>query len=259
MKINNDSLQPYFDDLAKARHFSEIYDNVLAMSEAMGFSYFAITEHLNTRPNRPTPMSIINYPKNWDGLFRKKRLFGVDPVHRASDRRLRGFFWSEVPRLIPMTKQDYRVFELAQNNGLGEGYTIPAHVPGQFNGSCSFGMRTGEEIRIKFDQIPILNFLGTAIFETAHSLYHGGGADQLERPRLTDRQLDCVALFAQGLSTRQISRALNITYETAVQHIKDAALRYGVSKRTPLAVRVLRDGSLSFQDVMPRISPHSWG
>ncbi|ACB96539.1 helix-turn-helix transcriptional regulator [Beijerinckia indica] len=257
MQINDSEFQTYVKNLQRAKNFSEIHDCVLLVSCQMGFSYFAITEHFNTQPKRPVPMSIVHYPKDWESLFRRKRLFGVDPVQRASNNRLRGFFWSEVPRMIPMSRQDHMILELARKNGLGDGYTVPANIPGRYNGSCSFGMKVSEEVRLEFKHLPLLDYIGTAAFEIAQSLHHGSAPGELDRPRLTDRQLDCVALLAQGLSTVEIGHALNIRYETAVQHIKDASQRYGVNRRTPLAVRALLDGSLSFSDVIPRISPHS--
>lgn len=149
---------------------------------------------------------------------------------------------------------DHIVFELARDNGLGDGYTVPANIPGYLNGSCSFGMKVGHSIDC--EQVPVLHFIGTAAFEAARRIYYGRDAQGLSAPRLTDRQLDCVALFSQGLTTVEIGGALNISVETVNQHIKDAGIRYGVRRRTPLAVRALFDGSLSFTDVLPGKSPH---
>ena len=40
--------------------------------------------------------------------------------------------------------------------------------------------------------------------------------------------------------------------ETVIQHVKDARDRYGVTKRTLLAIRALFDGQISFADVFGR-------
>jgi LuxR family quorum-sensing system transcriptional regulator CciR len=39
---------------------------------------------------------------------------------------------------------------------------------------------------------------------------------------------------------------------TVIQHVKDARDRYGVTKRTLLAIRALFDGQISFADVFGR-------
>lgn len=257
MKLNNTDAAQMLEDLDKSRTSSDLYQCLIDTSQRMGFTFFALTEHINTGPSHREPINIVHYPQRWDGMFRRKRLFGVDPVHRASNTRALGFLWSDVPRLIPMSKTDHRIFELARGNGLGDGFTVPSNVPGYLNGSCSFGMKVGQ--RIDRQDLPMVHFVGTAAFEAARRLQYGRSTQPPTPPRLTDRQLDCVALFCRGLTTAQIAKALNVSAETVVQHIKDAGLRYGVRRRTPLAVRALFDGSLSFTDVMPPKSPHSWG
>lgn len=245
------------ENLRKARDSSALHDMLLEISKNAGFSYFALTEHVNLRADGSDVINVVNYPDAWACEFRRKKLFGVDPVHRASNGRIHGFLWAEVPKLIPMTRHDHLIFETARSNGLGNGYTVPANVPGYCNGSVSFGMAAGSDIDLS--QLPLLSFVGTAAFEAAQKMRYGARALPADVPRLTDRQLDCVALVAQGLTTIEISRVLNVSYETVVQHIKDAALRYGVSRRTTIAVRALFDGSLGFTDVIPRKTPQPWG
>jgi LuxR family quorum-sensing system transcriptional regulator CciR len=71
-------------------------------------------------------------------------------------------------------------------------------------------------------------------------------------PRLTDRQRDCLVWAARGKSDWEISRILGIGQETVIQHLKTARERYGVAKRTQLAVSALFDGTISFFDVLKR-------
>ena len=74
----------------------------------------------------------------------------------------------------------------------------------------------------------------------------------LERPApgLTDRQRDCLLWAARGKSDWEISRILGISRETVIQHLKQARERYGVGKRTLLAVHALFDGTISFLDIV---------
>jgi LuxR family quorum-sensing system transcriptional regulator CciR len=75
---------------------------------------------------------------------------------------------------------------------------------------------------------------------------------QAALPRLTDRQRECILWVARGKSDWEISRILGIEHETVVRHLKLARERYGVAKRTMLAVQALFDGSISFTDVLKR-------
>jgi DNA-binding CsgD family transcriptional regulator len=71
-------------------------------------------------------------------------------------------------------------------------------------------------------------------------------------PVLTDRQRDCVLWAARGKGDWEISRILGVSEETVARHIKQACERYGVNKRTLLAIRTLFDGTLTFTDVFGR-------
>lgn len=249
MAITYHDLRHFLDGLRSIKNDDELFHLVVDITKKIGFAYFAITEHINVNPGDKPGISLINYPDNWESLFRRKRLFGIDPVHRASETRTMPFQWSELNDIIPMTAQDRLVLELARENGMGDGYTIPASIPGRMIGSCSFGMAGNDTV--VHELLPFTAFIGEAVFETARHLRYGRWQAAREAPVLTDRQLDCVALLAQGFTTIEISKMLNVKYETAVQHIKDAADRYGVSKRVAIAIHALLDGSLCFTDVVP--------
>src|SRR3546814_7855465 len=62
---------------------------------------------------------------------------------------------------------------------------------------------------------------------------------------LTDRQRDCVLWAARGKGDWEISRILGVGEETVARHIKLGCARYGVNKRTLLAIRALFDGTLT--------------
>ena len=78
-----------------------------------------------------------NYPSDWVDYFDEARLGPSDPVHRASHLTSVGFAWSQLPELIQLTPRDHEILEHAGRRGIGDGFTVPAHVPGDgpFEGS----------------------------------------------------------------------------------------------------------------------------
>ncbi len=72
------------------------------------------------------------------------------------------------------------------------------------------------------------------------------------RVELNDREVECLTWAARGKTDWEISRILSVTEETVARHIKMACARYGVSKRTLLAIRALFDGTLTFTDIFRR-------
>jgi LuxR family quorum-sensing system transcriptional regulator CciR len=221
---------------------------LMGACDEMGFDYFALLHHVDfvTEPDRA--FRLHNYPSGWQDWFDNRGLGRSDPVHRASHRSNVGFTWSAIPGMIKMTPADEGVLENASRVGIGAGFTVPANVPGEMLGSCSFAVATGHPF--PEEQVYIAQLIGGFAFEAGRRLAHGGRAPLL--PTLTDRQRDCVLLAARGRTDREIARFLGISHETVIQHLKNARERYGVQKRALLAVRALFDGLISFSDVLKR-------
>ncbi|OYW46413.1 MAG: LuxR family transcriptional regulator [Sphingomonadales bacterium 12-68-11] len=216
----------------------------------MGFAYFALTHHVDIRHTPGPAIRLANYPSDWVDYFDAHKLGPSDPVHRASHLTSVGFAWSKLSRLIALTPRDLQVLELAERRGIGDGFTVPANVPGEANGSCSFAIQAGRSL--EEDQLPLAQLVGAFAFEAARRVCGVRMTGPLGEPRLTDRQRDCVIWAARGKSDWEIARILGLSHETVTEYLKRARERYGVGKRTLLAVHALFDGTISFNDVMKR-------
>jgi LuxR family quorum-sensing system transcriptional regulator CciR len=190
-----------------------------------------------------------NYPAAWVEYFDAQRLGPSDPVHRASHITGIGFAWSRLPRMIQLTPRDRDVLERARRSGIGDGYTVPAHIPGESAGSCSFATAPGQTVRQ--DRLFLAQLVGGMAFEAARRLV-AARPQPTEKPQLTDRQRECIYWAARGKTDWEIARILGISHETVILHLKQARARYGVGKRTQLAVHALFDGTLSFVDLLGR-------
>lgn len=213
----------------------------------LGFRYFALTHHLDVRRTRDA-IRIHNYPLGWAEWFDEQALGTADPVHRASNVTSVGFMWSTLPDMIALTDRDRRILALAKREGIGDGFTVPAHVPGEAHGSCSFACAPGEAFSI--ENVPLLQLVGAFGFEAARRIRRNRLAPA--PVPLTDRQRDVVLWAAAGKSDWEISRILGISRQTVIEHLRHARDRYGVGRRTLLAVHALFDGTIGFLDVLRR-------
>lgn len=221
----------------------------------LGFQYFALSHHVDVATAGAGAIRLHNYPQSWADYYDDHALGVSDPVHRASHITSIGFPWSQMETMIPLTAADLRILDLGRAQGIGDGFTVPAHVPGEARGSCSFANEAGRPLPQA--TLPLAQLAGNFAFEAARRLWTGrGGPARRYRPMLTDRQRDCVLWVARGKGDWEISRILAISEETVARHIKQACGRYGVNKRTLLVIRTLFDGTLTFSDVVrPRHTP----
>lgn len=244
-----DRIDAFVHDVSGVASEAELADVLQAICAEMGFDYFALTHHVDIRQAPQPAIRLHNYPQQWVEYFDEEKLGPSDPVHRASHMTSVGFAWSKLPHMIHLTPRDRLVLEQAGCNGIGDGFTVPAHVPGESNGSCSFATRTGQTVQAEY--LPIAQLVGAFAFEAARRLWRMR-AGPSPSPQLTDRQRDCVVWAARGKSDWEIAQILGISHETVIQHLKQARERYGVTKRTMLTVSTLFDGTISFIDVLKR-------
>lgn len=243
-------VQTFIDKANRATSIGELKGFLDAMTCALGFQYFALVHHIDIHAIPSDAVQLVQYPATWAEKVVENSYFNDDPVNAACQKRAVGFKWSEIGNVIDLTPRQKEILLSAKKEGMGEGFTIPVHIPGEYAGSCSFGVRCGREF--PNDIIPALQYAGVFSFEAARRIYKL--AYQREplppRPQLTDRQLDCLLLVARGKSDWDTGRVLGISDQTVHSHIENAKRKYGVSSRTQLVTRALFDSQLTFGDIM---------
>lgn len=245
-----DRIDAFVRDVGHVKCESDLAELLAEISGEMGFSFFALTHHVDIRQAPEPAIRLSNYPSDWVDFFDDQKLGVSDPVHRASHLTSVGFAWSRLPTLVQLTPSDHRILELAAHRGIEDGFTIPAHVPGESNGSCSFA--TGGGNHLDEEQLPLAQLVGAFAFEAARRVWRMRSTGLCPRPRLTDRQRDCVIWVARGKTDWEIARILDLRHDTVIQYLKRARERYGVTKRTMLTIHALFDGTISFNDVLRR-------
>lgn len=210
------------------------------------FDHFALIQRLS-KTNSVGPIQLTDYPPDWIELLLRNDYYMHDPVLAASERTVAAFTWCELPQLVPMTPRRRRFMDSARQRGLGQGYTVPIHVPGEATGLCSFV--NAHNRALPDAALPAMQYVACFAFEAARRLAVRPASAP---PKLTQRQLECVVLAARGKSTWVVGELLGLSQQTVHKYLENAKRRYGVSTRTELIVRALHDGLLSFNDVLDR-------
>lgn len=227
----------------------ELRLSVEDVAAKFGLRYFLLSHHVNVAS--PNIVQLSNYPADWGDKMRTETQFSADPVVRACQKTAAPFLWSELDDLIRLSPEQREILEDAGRAGLGSGFTVPIHIPGECTGSGSFATDLSRDL--DGSVIPALQYLACFAFEAARRL--SLKADHLDgavaaAPGLTQRQLDCVVLIAQGKSDWDVGKILGISQRTVQEHVDTARKRYGVGSRTQLIIRTLFDNQIGFQDII---------
>jgi len=152
--------------------------------------------------------------------------------------------------MIPLTRMDRAVLDAAAKQGLGDGFTVPAHVPGEVNGSCSFATAGGR--RLQSEHLATAQLVGAFAFEAARRLVKRDHQKQGDPARFSDRERDCLIWIARGKSDSEIATILGISAETVHQYVKQARANYDAVSRSQLVAHALFSGTISFMDIFMR-------
>ncbi len=195
---------------------------------------------------------LADLPPAWNAVVPAS----ADAVLMAAAQSYAPFLWSDISRLMSLTRGQREYMDAAHAAGVGAAVTVPIHRPrgaqeagsySVFAGCCSFLMKNG--VPLPLESLAAAHYVGALAFDAAETLREPRLAEP-RGPQLTPRQRDCVVLVAQGKSDWEIGQVLGISESTVHKHIEDAKRRFGVSTRVQLVVRSLFDARLSFSDVM---------
>jgi DNA-binding CsgD family transcriptional regulator len=174
-------------------------------------------------------------------------LLSEEPVHLPSGRTNIGFSWEELGALVPLAQRHRDILARSGRFGIGSGFTIPANVPGEPLGSCSFAVRKGRRLPVR--RLLCAEQIGAHAFGAARRLHDYPAAGR--PPRLSPRERQCVRLLAAGKTDWEIAAILGISVETAHQYVKRARAAYDVVSRAQLVACGLRDAVISFDEAVP--------
>lgn len=248
-----------FIELSRAaRTPAELDRLILDITKEMGFDYYALIHHVNLSAhspdlqhmNRGELVALWNYPESWVEIYHERNIVANDPVLIASQRTNVGFAWEDMGNLIKITPLHRAITEDTRRAGLAQGFTVPAHIPGEANGSCNFALRTGRSL--PRHNLPMAQLVGSFAFQAARAMVENAGRQQspLTSRRLGNRQLECIALLARGKTDWEIGRILGISELTVRRHLTLAKEHYDVASRVQVVMRAMFEGQISLSDVL---------
>lgn len=222
----------------------DLRDLLAGAAHELGFRYFALLHHNSLGDGRGRHIRIDNYPGPWERELIERVVLADDPVHQASLRTNIGFLWDDLSKLVPLNRNQQAILRRAHHFGIIKGFTVPANVPGEPSGSCSFAGRSRKPLSRA--ALTCAELVGAHAFYAARRIR--GYTSTPSRPHLSRRECECLRLLAAGKTDWEIAAILGLSPETVHHYVKRARAAYDVVSRTQLVVNGLRDGWISFND-----------
>ncbi|MBB6122823.1 autoinducer binding domain-containing protein [Sphingobium subterraneum] len=238
-------------EFAKATNMESLHATLEQATHDLGFRYFAMGHHVDLAIPPEGIVRLTNYHESWIGQIVEEGFFADDPIHAASTKSLVGFLWHDVGSLIELSDRQKQILETAAKFGLATGCTIPAHIPGEFLGTCSFGAPSLDQLRD--DSLPAAYIVGGFAFEAARRIVRRKSRYGTEpTPTFTSRQHEALIWMGRGKADSEIGTLMGIATSTAHEHVEHVRRAYGNAQRVHLIVRALFDGVVTFTDLLRR-------
>lgn len=208
------------------------------VARELGFDCFALVAAVSMQRTAPYICRIDSYPECWTDQLIGQCLYVDDPILIACRSLAWGFSWDAVPSLIPMRSRQREILLAASRCGLRQGFTVPANIPFEPSGSCSFASRRSGPIAEWRRQAAEL--VGTTAIRTARRLH--GWSRFPPQIHFSPREQEVLEWVAAGKSNTDIAAIMGIGLETVKTYVKAVIEKLGAADRTRAAVLAARLG-----------------
>lgn len=238
----------FIDEMRDARDMSQLEEIIAKWTHTIGFQHYAMGHHVDFARPPDNAVRLTNYHPEWIEQAVQRQLSVVDPIHQVSARAHRAFQWSEVANYIQLSEAQKLILEKAKAYDLGMGLTVPVNLPGEYQGSCSFGARDFD--RLHPYAFPLCDYITRFGFEAARRLmYQRDGRQADPVPHFTPKQTEALILVGRGKTDAEIGAVLGISRTTAHDHVEAVRRAYGNAQRSLMVLRATFDGVITFADV----------
>lgn len=241
----------FIDAMRNAKDLRRLEAILAEWTQMLGFDRFAMGHHVDLARPPDNAVRLTNYHPEWIEQSVGEQLFAIDPIHQVSARAHRPFQWTEVPKLIRMSDAQHAILDKAKAYDLAVGLTVPVNLPGEYQGSCSFGARDFD--RLHPYAFPLSDYIARFGFEAARRLLRQrDGRDPEPVPHFTAKQRETLILVGRGKTDAEIGAVLGISRTTAHDHVEAGRRAYGNAQRAYMVLRAVYDGVITFADVFRR-------
>jgi len=212
--------------LSSIESMTRLYRDAIALH---GFDTFACGE-LDLKNRERTVFYVIAWPERWRRFYLQSRLVERDPVVETLAYRREPFTWSDLRTDRRFHNLGREALKLAAQHGWVQGLVVPLPGSGSRVGLVSLA---GSREDISAEQRAYLSLISFGFHVHVRALV---GKQGFAAPPagLTDRELACVKLVAEGCSDAQIGRRMRVATSTAHEFVEKAKRRVGVRSRPAL-------------------------
>ncbi|MGN7295049.1 LuxR family transcriptional regulator [Rhizobium sp. SAFR-030] len=213
-----------------------------------GFDYHGVWIHDRSDKRLTNMMMVGRWPEGWRKHYKTKNYASIDPLRRMLARAQRPYRWRDAIQTFrddPYRKRMMRLLQDASKVGLIDGYVFPIYGKTGLIGQFNIG---GRPIDLSPVEMSLLDAAGRKMFWRLLEMQ--GIAADLETsvvidPELTRRQMEVLKLLAEGMTSNEIARELQISSHTVDWYINVIQEKFHARNRQHVIATAFRLGLMT--------------
>ncbi len=210
---------------------------------AYGFDFYSVV--IQPLPQLKLQRSALaaRWPQGWTEVYSQRKYSLIDPTLRWLRSAQRPFRWKDALLTLkadPHRQRMKRMTQEAARHGLHDGYLFPIHGRTGLLGSLAIG---GPPIDLSPAELNLFDAAAKAVFWKF--LEFSRLAEVFENPatvdvQLTRREMEVILLLANGLTSNEIAKELDISSHTVDWYINGLHEKLGANNRQHLIALAFR-------------------
>lgn len=231
--------------VGEAKTEADLTGQFEALLKAYGFEYYSVLKQ--PRPNQDPldPVLASRWPEGWPEIYVGRKYALVDPTVRMLSIAQKPFRWRDAVftlRNDPHRQRMQRMMQEGNRYGLQDGYIFPVHGRNGLLGYMTIG---GRPVDLSPAEMSLFDAAGRKMFWRYMELR--GRAEELEAvanvdTQLTRREMEVIGLLADGLTSNEIARSLDISSHTVDWYINGLQEKLRAKNRQHVVASAFRLG-----------------
>lgn len=206
-----------------------------------GFSAYVYALRIPSQLSESRLIIITTYPDEWIEHYFLNDYALSDPIMAHAQKFVVPIQWQDLSAEI--SKSGRKIMNEAGEFGLKSGITVPVHTP--YGEMAVFSMALDRDTKYANDVtkhvLPFVHLLATYLHEAVRRVSDVVGPDD-GKNHLSERERECLRWVADGKTSWEIAKLINVSERTVNFHLKNAAVKLDVFNRQHAVVKAVLKG-----------------
>jgi LuxR family transcriptional regulator len=231
--------------MEECKHSKNVVAELALVLRGYGFDFYGLLRQ--PRPHLD-PMSLMlagHWPETWPLTYISKKYMMIDPTIRYLGRAQRPFRWNDALAALrgdPLRRRMEQMMADARSHGLADGYIFPVHGRNGLLGHMTIG---GRAVDLSPAELSLFDAVAKKAFWRILELREE--AHLLEEPtsleaKLTRRESEVLNYLAEGMTSIEISRMLDISNHTVDWYMNSIQDKFNAKNRQHIVAIAFRNG-----------------